>query len=112
MTWSPPNLTLKWGPYTKPDAEEQLKAVQTVQAALGGTAGVPIITMQLAVEKLRQSGVFDIDNVAAVIEELEAKAAEKKAEDEATAERDLDHAVTQIQAKAEAAPTAKPPVKK
>lgn len=109
-----PSLTLRWGPYSQPDPAEQLSTVQAVQAALGGVGGQPLITLPIAVEKLRQSGVFDIDNVSAVVAELEKQAKAKKAEEEATAERDLDHAVTQIEASAEAkAKTApKPPAKK
>lgn len=101
MPWNPPSLTLKWGPYTKPDPEEQLNTVRTVQEALAGT---PLITLRLGVEKLRQGGVFDIDNVDAVIEELEAKAGEQAAKDEAAAARDLEHEATKITAKSQAAP--------
>jgi hypothetical protein len=87
--------------------------VQTVQAALGGTAGTPLITTQLAVEKLRQSGVFDIDNVGAIIEELQKQAEEKKAEDAAQADQAHQRTIEQIQTKATAAPAfGKPPVKK
>lgn len=82
----PPSLTLKWGPYTKPDPAEQLATVQTIQAALGGTSGTPLVTLDLAVEKLRQGGVFDIDDVGTIVEELTRQAEEKAEEAKAEAE--------------------------
>src|SRR6187549_1549617 len=102
MPWNPPSLTLKWGPYTKPDPTEQKAVVETVQLALGGPAGTPLITQRMGIEKLHQAGVFDVDNVDALLLQLEEQKVEKEQKELETAERELDAAVTQIHAKARA----------
>lgn len=108
MPWKPPSLVLKWGPYTKPDPEEQNKTVTAVQGALGGASGQPIITLKMAVEKLKQSGTFDIDNVDAVVDELTKQAKEKAAKEaedaEVTATRDHEQTIEQIEVAAKAKP--------
>jgi hypothetical protein len=83
MTWQPPSLTVKWGPYRRPDPEEQLQTIQAVQAAMGGT-GAKLMTLRVAIEKLRGDGFLDVDNIDALIKELEseqAKADEKARQD-------------------------------
>ena len=77
MPWQPPSLTLKWGAYVKPDEQSQLFMVQGVQAALGGSGGTAIITKRIALEKLKQAGVFEIENVSAVLEALEEESQAK-----------------------------------
>lgn len=72
-----PSLSVKWGPYDQPDPDEEQKIVTTVRTAVGGgTAGEPLITKRLAVEKLRE--VFDIENVDAVLDELEKESEERQ----------------------------------
>jgi hypothetical protein len=85
MPWQPPSLSVRWGAYQKPDAEEQTKTVQAVEGALGANKGVKIITTRLALEKLKQAGVLEIDNVEAVLAELEKEQtdADNKAREDA-----------------------------
>lgn len=80
MPWQPPSLTLRWGSYVKPDEQSQLYMVQAVQGALGGSGGVAVITKRIALEKLKQAGVFEIENVSAVLESLDEEAQEKLAQ--------------------------------
>lgn len=69
--WQPPSLTLRWGPYTRPDPQEQQQLVTAVVAAINGG----LMTRRMGVEKLAADGVVVIENVGAVVEELEAQAA-------------------------------------
>lgn len=71
MPWQPPSLTLRWGAYTKPDEQAQLYMVQAVQGALGGAGGKQIITKRIGLEKLKQAGVFEIENVSAVLDAVD-----------------------------------------
>jgi len=95
MPWMAPSLRVKWGPYFKPDPLEQQQMVQMVQLALGGgpSAAQPIITQRIAVEQC--AGVFGIDNVDAILEEIEKETDER-------AQRELDAATAVIGAKASA----------
>lgn len=77
MPWQPPSLTLQWGAYVKPDEQSQLFMVQAVQAALGGSGGTAVITKRMALEKLNQAGVFDIENVSAVLDALDEESQQK-----------------------------------
>ena len=72
MPWLDPSLTLKWGPYQKPDAEEQQAIATSVKTLLD--AG--LITKSMALEKLKSAGIIDVENIAAVVEELEHEAEE------------------------------------
>jgi hypothetical protein len=93
MPWQPPSLSLKWGSYVKPDEQSQLFVVQAVQAALGGSGGTQIITKRLALNKLKQAGVFEIENISAVLESLQEEADEN-------ANRELDAAKAALDAQA------------
>lgn len=73
MPWSPPSLTLVWGTYFKPDAEEESKVVASTK--LAKDAG--LITERQAAEKLRR--IYNIDSVAEHLEQLKV---EKKARQE------------------------------
>jgi hypothetical protein len=90
-----PTLQVQWGAYFKPDPTEQLAVVQMTQAALGGGAagGEPLITKRIAVERLKP--IFGIENVDAVLKDLEKEADER-------AQRELDAATAQIDAQARA----------
>jgi len=72
-----PSLTVIWGTYFKPDPAEQQQVVALVQAALGGGTGggERLITKRVGVQKL--AAVFDIENVAAALEEIEKEEAER-----------------------------------
>lgn len=111
MPWQPPSLTVKWGPYRKPSPEEQLQAAQAVEALLG--APTKLLTTRIALEKLRDAGVIDADNLEAVLDELkkEQEEADKKAE--ADAAREVDNAIAvanaTAKAKADAAGAGAPP---
>jgi hypothetical protein len=78
MGWQPPTITVKWGPYFPPDADEEQKIVTTTQQALGGGVGggTPIITLRSAVEKI--APIFGIENIEAVLDDLEKAAEEKR----------------------------------
>lgn len=89
-----PSLTCKWGSYDKIDPEVADKVIGTIATALGAGGSPAIITRRIAVEKARE--VFpQIENVDAVLEELEKTEEEK-------AQRELDAATTQIEAAARA----------
>ena len=65
MPWLEPSLSLRWGPYTKLDGDEQGIIVKaTLVAKEGG-----IITTRMAVEKI--APFFGIENVDAAIEAIE-----------------------------------------
>lgn len=67
MPWLDPSITLRWGPYTRLDGDEQKSVVDLTVAAKN--AGV--ITKRQAVEKLSSAGVFEVENVEAALEALE-----------------------------------------
>lgn len=72
-----PSLTVQWGDYDKADPEEESKIVTTVRTALGGAGGgEPLITRRLALQKIRT--VFGVENVDAVLDELEQEGAERQ----------------------------------
>jgi hypothetical protein len=100
MPWQPPSLTVKWGPYRKPDPEEQLQAVQAVEAAMG--APTKLLTVRIALEKLRDAGFINADNLEAVIDELKKEQAEADAKANADADRQLDDAIAIADATAKA----------
>jgi len=81
MPWQPPSLTVKWGPYTRPDADSQLKTMQMVESGLGANKGVRILTRELALEKLRDNGVIDAEDIADVVAKLDEEQA--KADEQA-----------------------------
>lgn len=82
--WQLPTLQIKWGPYFKPDVDEQQKLIKMVIEALD--AGIPVITLRIAVQKL--APVFGIENVSAVLKELEEAAAKRRAEADESAARE------------------------
>ncbi len=90
-----PSLTVKWGSYDQADPETEDKLVSTVVAARGKGpgGGEPLITKRIAIYKLRE--VFDIENVDALLDELEKEAEE-------SAQREIDAATAQIEATARA----------
>lgn len=71
MPWSPPSLTLIWGAYFKPDADDEAKVVASTKMAKD--AG--LITMRSAVEKVRR--IYGIEAVSEYLEQLEAESAER-----------------------------------
>lgn len=82
--WQIPTLQTKWGPYFKPDVDEQQKLVKMVVEALD--AGIPVITLRIAVQKL--APIFGIENVSAVLKELEEAAKKRRAEADESAARE------------------------
>ncbi len=70
MTWCPPSISLRWGAYFKPDADDDAKAVDTAIKARDGK----IITLRSAVESVK--GTFNIENVDQYLEALEEETAE------------------------------------
>jgi hypothetical protein len=76
MPWQPPSLTVKWGPYQKPDGAEQAKIMELVQAGLGANKGVRILTRELAIEKLRDAGVIETEDIEQLITELDEEQGE------------------------------------
>ena|SRR5687767_594209 len=100
MPWQAPSLTVQWGPYRKPDPEEQLKTVQGVMAAMG--APTKLLTVRIALEKLRDGGVLNADNLQAVIDELKKEQAEADAKADADADRQVEDAIAIADATAKA----------
>lgn len=87
MPWLDPSLSLRWGAYSKLDADEQQKLVDlAVKAKDSGIA-----TTRMAVEKV--AGVFGIENVDAVMDAIEEEATKKAAKDleQTTAEQQAMH---------------------
>jgi hypothetical protein len=64
--WMPPRMEPVWGPYFAPNEHDQLAVVQLVCLAV--TQGT--ITRQMAVEKLAQSGVFEVGSAKEVVEQI------------------------------------------
>jgi hypothetical protein len=100
MPWVDPGLTLRWGPYAKPDPEEQTAIVGLTQSALGAgaTGGQKLVTLRTAVAKI--APFFGIDDIDAALEAL-------KKETEDDAKKALQKTVDTQKAMAEATP-AKP----
>lgn len=69
--WQPPNLTLRWGEYFKPGADDEKKIVEVAQ----GAHDAGLITLRSAVQKVART--FGIENVDAYLEGLEEEAEEK-----------------------------------
>lgn len=72
--WRPPNLTLRWGDYFRPAADEEQLVVTMVVAAKD--AG--IITKRSAVEKLARA--FGIEDVNEYLEALDEEAKQRQAD--------------------------------
>lgn len=86
MPWLSPTLNLKWGSYFREDpAEQQQLVAMTVAAKNAG-----LITKRIALERL--SGVFDVDNIDAVLEALDEEA-QQAAADEHEKQMQLQHAL-------------------
>ncbi len=97
-----PSLSVRWGSYSKPDPEEEQKVVTTVRTAMGGGAGggEPLITKRIAVEKIQS--IFGIENIDAMLEELEAETAERQ-------EKTLENTTAEAKALADIAHDSAPP---
>ncbi len=91
MPWQAPSLTVKWGPYRTPSPEEQLAGVQAVMAAAG--VGAKLFPVKTALEKLRDLGILNADNLQDVLDELDREQKEADAKAEADADRALNDAV-------------------
>ena len=74
--WQPPTVYTQWGSYYEPDPTEQETIVRMALAAL--EAGVPMVTLELAVQKI--APIFGIENVAALLKTLESERAVRTAE--------------------------------
>lgn len=72
--WSVPTLSCKYGPYFRPDPADQQKIVELVQKALGAGGGIPLITLEIAVQRV--ASLFDVDPsvLLAALEDAMAKA--------------------------------------
>lgn len=90
-----PSLRITWGSYSKPEPEEEQQIVTTVRLAMGGGAGggEPLITKRVAIEKLQP--IFGIENIDAMIEELDKETAERQAKalEHTTAEASALHGI-------------------
>lgn len=72
--WQAPSLSLKWGEYFRPDADDMSKLVAlTIQAEQAG-----VITLRSAVQKLQRT--FAIENVDQYVDALESEREKKRAE--------------------------------
>jgi hypothetical protein len=90
-TWLPPRLECAWGPYFPANEQDQLFLVQLAAAAI--EAG--IVTLEMAVQKLLTSGVFEGTSAAAIVDMINKEKAQKQAD-----------AIKQMQATAAIAPPA------
>lgn len=100
MPWQAPSLTAKWGPYRKPDPEEQAQMATAVETLLG--TPTKLFTTRIALEKLRDAGVLDADNLEAVIAELKKEQEEAEAKERENAESELNDAIALADATAKA----------
>ena len=90
MPWVEPSITLRWGPYSKPDPEEQTAIVTLTQAALGGAGGKAVITKRMAIEKIADIfGIEDIDAALDSLEQEQEEAAQKAADASLTEQQNL-----------------------
>lgn len=88
MPWVSPTLQVKWGPFFPPDPTEQVQIVTLAQTALGaGGKGEQLVTKRIAVEKI--ASIFGVENIDAMMEELETEQAEKDERALANAENEL-----------------------
>lgn len=91
--WVSPTIRCEFGPYFRSDADEQLKQVQMVQAALGAgkPPGVKLLTDRQALEQI--APIFGIENVDAAMDALaeERQEAEVKQAEQDAAEADDAH---------------------
>lgn len=102
MPWQAPSLVVKWGPYTKPSPEEQLQTVQAVEQALGSPT--KLITRKVGIEKLRDGGVIDVEDVQDMEAELDKEQAAADAKARENAKNQLaDAAAVQSQTEARGA---------
>jgi hypothetical protein len=91
VPWLDPSLSLRWGPYTKLDGDEQQKIVTAVVSA----KKEGIITTRMALEKI--APIFGIENVDAALHTLEEEQQKRdqaevaKATAQATAEQENLH---------------------
>lgn len=93
--WTDPPLSLRWGAWFQPNAEDDEKLVNTTTTAYEKK----LITKRTAVEKL--SRTFGIDNIDAYLESLEEES-EERAEQE---QNDLANGIAKMHAGLNADPT-------
>lgn len=84
-----PDVRVVWGPYSRPDPTEQKVIVELVRKALGESGDEPIITREIALNKL--ADIFSIENVKAVLEQLDKEKEERMAEAHELAEAQASH---------------------
>jgi len=73
--WTDPPITLRWGTWFQPNAEDEKNIVDTTKVAFDSK----LITKRTAVEKLQRT--FAIENVDAYLESLEEEATERDAKE-------------------------------
>lgn len=111
MPWVSPAISCKFGPYFKTDPDEQTKQIDMIQHALGKGiqgGGEQLIPKRTAIEKL--APIFGLDNIDAIedaLEEEQAEADQKKA-DQAAEQQKLQTEHSVAVAKASPAPVAAP----
>lgn len=93
LPWTPPRLTLRWGDYFKPNAQD---ARDTFQAIASGIKDCQIVTKRKAVEMAQR--IMKVDNVDAYMETLEEEAAEKQAKADEAAQKAADHEIELMKA--------------
>lgn len=64
------SIQVKWGSYQAPDFEEQQKVLELLQVALGCAKGKQLITLEVAVQKLVDSDIFEIEDISEHVEAL------------------------------------------
>lgn len=74
VRWNPPALTLRWGPYNRPDPDDKVKQINATKLAYDGG----LITLRKAVESIKDQ--FGIEAVDAFMDELEEERAKKQDE--------------------------------
>lgn len=71
---------VQWGSYQAPDFAEQKQIIELVQAAMGGSGGQQLITIEQALGKLQDADVFDIEDIDAAAAALKALKATAQAD--------------------------------
>ncbi len=73
-------IDVQWGSYTAPDFAEQKQILELLQLALGGSNGKPLISTEIALQKLQDADIFEIENAEELAKTLEEEAEERKQE--------------------------------
>lgn len=72
------SCTVQWGSYQAPDFAEQKSIIELVQLALGGNGGTPLVDLKTAIQKLKDSDIFEIEDEDELIDRIQQEADERQ----------------------------------